>query len=92
MVTVTLTRYESIAKFRDTLKRVPDNKKTELREYLRVSNAFLKKISEAYSNYIMMSKMTVDRIVAKGSSLNSADMGALRTIKKTIEDRIWSID
>jgi uncharacterized protein YsxB (DUF464 family) len=71
MVTVTLTRYESIVKFRDTLKRVPDNKKSELREYLRVSTSFLKKISEAYSNYIMMSKMTVERIVSSGYTLTT---------------------
>jgi uncharacterized protein YsxB (DUF464 family) len=71
MVTVTLTRYESIVKFRDTLKRVPDNKKAELREYLRVSTSFLKKISEAYSNYIMMSKMTVERIVSSGYTLTT---------------------
>jgi len=92
MVTVTVTRYESIAKFRDTLKRVPDDKKMELREYLRVSTSFLKKISEAYSNYIMMNKMAVDRIVAMGAVLKDADLNALKAIKKTIEDRIYDID
>jgi hypothetical protein len=40
----------------------------------------------------MMKKMTVDRIVLTGARLNSADLGALNTMKKTIEDRIWAID
>jgi len=77
MMTVTLTRYESIAKFRDTLKRAPADKTAELREYLRVSNTFLKSISEAYSNYIMMNKMCVDRLLAAGSRMNTADLAAL---------------
>jgi hypothetical protein len=40
----------------------------------------------------MMEKMVVDRMVSKGSSLNSADLGALTTIKKTIEGNIYAID
>jgi len=77
MITVTLTRYESIARFRDTLKRAPASKTAELREYLRVSTSFLKKVSEAYSNYILMAKMCVDRIVGVGSRLSPADLSAV---------------
>ena len=67
-------------------------KQNLLKEYFKISNDFIKRISESYTFYIMMQKIVQDRLTEKGTSLNSDDLNALYAIKTIIDDRILAID